>query len=98
MRGTSNPIEGIRLLFAGYRNLYQLVGGRGHQRTPRLRLRLGPMIGPKYPQYSHFVASLEFRAPHAILPRFERQGSAFDHMKTYPVEKIYNIGESKDSV
>jgi len=56
------------------------------------------MIRPKYPQYSNFVTSLELRAAYAILPRLEREGSSFDHMKAHSVEKIYNISESKDGV
>ena len=56
------------------------------------------MIGSKYSQYSNFVASLELRAAYAILPRFEWEGSAFDHMKANSVEKLYNVGEGEDRV
>jgi hypothetical protein len=56
------------------------------------------MIRPKYPQYSNFVTSLELRAAYAILPRFERESPALHHVKAHSVEKIYNVGKSKDGV
>src|ERR1019366_5634485 len=89
---------GYRRWLARDRDLYQFVGGRGHQGTPGLRLRVRPMIGPKDAQNGNFIAGLKLRAAYAVLPRLEGEGAAFDHVKAHPVEKIYNVGKSEDGV
>src|ERR1035441_9404741 len=56
------------------------------------------MIGSKNAQNGDFIAGLELRAAYAVLPRFERERPAFDHVKAHSVEEIYNISEGEDGV
>src|ERR1039457_5048970 len=56
------------------------------------------MIGTKDAQNGNLVAGLELRAADAIFPGLEGERAALDDVETDPVEKIYNIGESKDGI